>query len=77
MLPTSKLKSRKSPEDIVRAIFAELEKGGTKTPNEIGVAISTNTQTVKRGLEIIKIVQSKPKVIVESGAKFTLIRLEI
>ncbi len=68
--------TRKSNDEIIDAIFAELEGTGAKTPNEIAIALKANTQTIKRWLDIIKHVQSKPRLVLETGARFTLARID-
>ena len=68
--------TRKQPPSIVNEIFRVLEEDGTKSTNEIAISIGSNTQTVKRWVETIKLIQSKAKLIVEKTARITLVRIE-
>nr|MDO8112050.1 hypothetical protein [Candidatus Sigynarchaeota archaeon] len=72
----SKVKRHKDPKTIINEIYAELEKDGAKTPNEIALKMKANMQTIKRWVDLIKYIQTKPKLIVESGTRITLIRIE-
>jgi DeoR/GlpR family transcriptional regulator of sugar metabolism len=64
------------PETIIDQIYAELQQDGTMTPNQIALKLKANTQTIKRWLDLIKLVQSKPKLIMETGSRITLVRIE-
>ncbi|HME50786.1 MAG TPA: hypothetical protein VKM55_01085 [Candidatus Lokiarchaeia archaeon] len=72
----SKIKGRKDPKTIIDQIYNELEKGGTKTTNQIAVKMKANTQTVKRWVDLVRYIQTKPKLMVESGDRITLVRID-
>lgn len=72
----SRVKRKRSVENIVDLIYAELERDGAKTPNEIALAIKANFQTVKKWLDLIVAIQGKRKLVVETGKRITLVRLE-
>ena len=71
--------TRKEPPKIIQKIFDILENDGTKSTNEIATLINSNTQTVKRWVETIKLIQSKPTLIVEyltlASARITRVRV--
>jgi len=57
---------RKDPESIIRAIFTELGRDGPKTPTEIAKAINSNSETIRKYLELIEFVQDQQRIVLRS-----------
>jgi len=55
-------KARKSPEDLVRALFELLSEDGLVTVNEISLKIGSKWSTVEDYLNLIQWIQQQPKV---------------
>ena len=66
---------RKDPESIIRAIFTELGRGGPKTPTEIAKAINGNSETIRKYLELIEILQNQQRLALRSTEDDTVAML--
>nr|MDO8112920.1 hypothetical protein [Candidatus Sigynarchaeota archaeon] len=66
---------RKDPDSIIRAIFTELGRGGSKTPTEIAKAINGNSETIRKYLELIEFVQDQQRLVLRSTEDDTVAML--
>ena len=62
MASESRIKSRKSPEDLVRGIFQELPVRGLITVNELALKLHSKWITIEEYLNLIKWIQEQPRI---------------